>query len=405
MYLKVLVGQHKGLVVEVVPHQSLIAGRSRQAQLSLPDESYLSRNHFRVEYQPPVLQLVDLNSRNGTFLNGKRVTTCRLCDGDVISVGKTEIRVSMPGEERKGVPEAFDKTYVPTVREFAAASLKEELNLPGLQLQDVLGQGAMGIVFRALELGTGRTVAVKAFKIHRDADSLGTQLFLREASILGQLAHPRIVAFEQLGMHQGRLYLVMEYIDRVPSLDVLNAADGQRSMRVCCGMMSEVLEGLHFAHSRGIVHRDVKPSNFLMYRNGRRLHVKLADFGLAKNFHQAGLSGITTEGDVRGSFGYMPPEQIRDSLTATPSCDIYAAASSLYSLLARQLPYPLESLTDIMLAKLETDPQPLIELRPDLPKELCSLIHAALSREPDGRPATSLEFQQRLAPFVKRAGK
>ena len=140
----------------------------------------------------------------------------------------------------------------------------------------------MGHVFLARHMGTGKKVAVKVIATPDATRSAGMQLFLREASVLSQLKHPRIVNAIEFGIFEQLPYLVMEYIPVIEWDDLLASRSGSEKTRISCWVVCQALEAIQHAHENHIVHRDIKPSNILAYRGGRHLHVKLSDFGLAR---------------------------------------------------------------------------------------------------------------------------
>jgi eukaryotic-like serine/threonine-protein kinase len=153
-------------------------------------------------------------------------------------------------------------------------------------------------------------------------------------SLTGLLKHPRIVRFIESAHVAGRVVFAMELIDAVDVKALGQRLTQSQDVPFFCSILRQVLDALDYAHERGLVHRDVKPGNILISRDGVRWRAKLADFGLAKNFQLAGLSQITEDGDVKGTLAFMPPEQRLDSRYAKPTVDIYAAAATLYYFLA-----------------------------------------------------------------------
>jgi serine/threonine-protein kinase len=151
------------------------------------------------------------------------------------------------------------------------------------------------------------------------------------------------------------------------------------------------------------VHRDVKPSNILSYKEGGRLHTKLADFGLAKNFQDAGLSSLSRENEIRGTLGYMPPEQIINCRYAKPPCDLYAAGACLYFFLSGTLPVAeVEGKKSIALI-LNRPAVPLAQRAPDVPEALARTVDRALAREPEDRFSTAEHMRLALLPFTEKS--
>ena len=270
------------------------------------------------------------------------------------------------------------------------------------EILEELGRGGMGVVYRAEQRSTGRVAAVKIIRPAAAATVDAMQLFLREARILSKLRHPRIVEYLSLGLGDGQMYLAMEYLPVVDFPQLLATQSRPRQIRLVAGIMSRVLEALQHAHEHHVVHRDVKPSNILVYKSNGRLHVKLADFGLAKNFERAGLTSITCERDVRGTLGYMSPEQLLDSRYAGPPCDIYSAGACLYYFLSGQRPHDFEDRADAIVRITTTRPRPLAELAPDVPLRLCRAVDRALACDPKARYSSAAEFGRLICRFAEK---
>lgn len=419
--LDVIEGPHEGLKFEFREHASLLAGRAREAHLCLDGDPHFSRYHFRIEVKPPRGMLFDLDSRNGTFVNGKRVAEVLLQPGDIISGGKTKIRFTAvtadPQATTAMLPESSSPSPAgPTVitsQDGSPATSGAPSGFAGALpqqidqylLHEMLGQGGMGVVHRATHVESGREVALKIIipVSSRDLSSkVLKQLFLREAQVMSQLDHPRIVKLHQLGADAGRLFMAMEYVPSLHYDDLAGTQPPEAQVRIACGVVSQVLGALDFAHSRGFVHRDIKPGNILLFRRGHRVHSKLADFGIAKSVLAAGLSSMTGEGEMRGSLPYMSPEQVMDCRLARPSCDIYSAGVTLYWYLSRHYPFTRETIHSYTAAILNETPTPLSQYRPDLPRELVALVHQALQKLPDERFRTAQEMREALLPFSRR---
>lgn len=259
----------------------------------------------------------------------------------------------------------------------------------------------MGFVYRAVQKATGGTVALKVMKAARTAE-MGveqSQLFAREASILSQLHHPHIIRFLEMGITNGRLFVATEFVETVTLEELLSGQPFDYRVRVVCDMACQILEALDYAHRRSVVHRDIKPSNILLQRSSPKPVAKLVDFGLAKNYKDAGFSGLTLENEVRGSYGYMAPEQLANSCYAKPACDLYSLGVTLYEYLSGRLPFEGRAVLRASRATQGFSPIPLAELCPGLPHELVTVIHRALQNDPLDRFSSADEMRAALLPW------
>jgi hypothetical protein len=423
--LDVVTGPHIGAHFEFQHHDTFLVGRGTWAHLCLSRDLHFSRHHFRIEIRPPDCYLIDLGSRNGTFVNGHRVKSVFLRDGDVISGGKTEIRVRVgnakPAAQAPTVLGAFSSTatcenkasttdarrtatgsgLLITGQTNAGSSIAPIQPLPGYELQEELGGGSMGVVYRALHTTTRQEVAIKLISQKQTTSEHAIQLFIREANLLGRLDHPHIVRCLDFGYTAGQLYLVMECVPKIALQDVLANEPQSSCIRIPCAIVRQVLQALEHAHRMSIVHRDIKPENVLLFRKGRKLNAKLADFGLAKNYVYAGLSEISHEGDIRGTIAYMPPELVVDCRDARPAGDIYSVGATLYYYLSRQFPFDFGNRNKLAVV-LEDDPVPLAKRVPGLPPKLAKIVHRALAKEPCDRFASAGEMFDALKPFATR---
>jgi serine/threonine-protein kinase len=401
--LRIIAGPHQGEEFTFDSHNTLVVGRALDAQWRMLKDPYFSRYHFRVEANPPDCRLEDMGSTNGTLVNGVRVQTLALKDGDRIGCGETIFEVCVsPG------PEATDKTLllpVATAMPETVAYVAERPEPPvpkrlgDFEIQRELGRGAMGVVYHALH-ATGRPAAIKIIQPQAAARPHSMQLFLREVMLLGQLRHPRIVEYLSHGLHEGKMYLAMEYLPVVEFRGVLDRQSRAKQLRLACGIVCRALEALQFAHERNVVHRDVKPANILVYSSDKRLQVKLADFGLAKNYLYAGFSSISRENLARGTLNYMAPEQLINCRYAQPACDIYAAGVCLYYYLSNALPYELADRPSAVAHILNNAPRPLQEVASDVPPELMDFVARAMAREPSERFASAEHMRQSLLKFT-----
>jgi eukaryotic-like serine/threonine-protein kinase len=410
--IEVVEGPHRDQRFEFDQHATLLVGRSSSAQLCLHDDAYFSRFHFRLEINPPDVYFIDLGSRNGTAVNGRRVKERRLHDGDIISGGMTKLRLrvlrdnpssqSLKATVYQHATAAASKTIFGTQTDGDTAGDTRIPMIPGYDIVAELGTGGMGIVYHAIQKSSSKDVALKVILPQHATSEHAMQLFAREVNNLCQLNHRRIVGFKEFGMHAGQMYLAMEYVKTVDLNSIIGAISKRAALRIPCAIACQVLEALEYAHAKSLVHRDIKPTNILLSKPNKKLHVKLADFGVSKNYFSAGFSEMTSEHESRGTLAYMPPEQIIDCRYAKPPADIYAVGATLYYFLSGTPLFDFTTASCAFAMVLEAEPIPLEERLPDCPPELSAIIHRALAKDPEKRFGTAKEMRQSLEPFSRK---
>lgn len=378
---------------------SAVAGRSKSVAIFVGDDREASREHCRFEMTASGGYVEDLGSRNGTLLNGQHIGRALLQDGDVVSVGLSMLTIRYSHHSEIYEPETAPGS-VGGLADATTALLPREVG--PYEITGVIGKGGMGVVYSALHRKTKEALAIKLVLPHLNTTPQALQIFLREASILTGLKHSRIVASREFGLHENRPYFVMEYVPSVDLETILATQSPQRRIRIVCKSICKVLEGLQYAHEQGIVHRDIKPSNILVFWTGQKLNCKLADFGLAKRFDDAGMSGLTGENEIRGTLAYMPPEQLKDSRSAGRAADIYATGVCLFRFLAGVLPYRQTEGEALMRCVIQHDVRPLSELLPDCPSTLEQIVTRAMQVRPGDRFESAAAMLNDLAEFVNR---
>jgi len=217
--------------------------------------------------------------------------------------------------------------HVPTPEELAP-------HFPGLVIEDLLGRGGMGVVYRARHKALDREVALKVLPERVAQDRAFADRFQREARALAKLQHPNIVAVHDFGTTDGLFWLVMEYVDGANIRQAMRA--GQIGPKEALAIVPQICDALQYAHEHGVVHRDIKPENVLLDKAG---HVKVADFGLAKLMeHDAADPTLTGAGQVMGTPHYMAPEQWEKPTTVDHRADIYSLGVVFYEMLTGELP-------------------------------------------------------------------
>src|SRR5262245_19490321 len=268
--------------------------------------------------------------------------------------------------------------------------------VPGLQLgtyriEAQLGEGGMGVVYRALDTKLQRPVAVK-FLSGELSDSAARRRFQREAQMASSLNHPHIITVYDAGEFDGRQYLVTEYVDGGTLKTWVHS--GQRTWLQTVELLIGVADGLAAAHQAAILHRDIKPENILVAKNG---YAKLADFGLAKLAEPlpdeaATLTeGRTQQGVLLGSVPYMSPEQASGKSLDSRS-DIFSFGVVLFEMLAGRRPFEGATTLEVLEAIAHRPAPSLAQLRPDLPVILRTVIEKALEKDPVVRYQTMQEL-------------
>ncbi|MGW4566137.1 protein kinase domain-containing protein [Streptomyces sp. NPDC004561] len=245
------------------------------------------------------------------------------------------------------------------------------------QLEERLGRGAMGEVWRAADQLLGRPVAVKLLHAEQAADA---ERFRLEAQTAGRLNHPNVVGMYDFGSHHDRLYLVMELIDGW-SLAQERSLRGVLNPQDATAIAAQAAAGLAAAHQRGVIHRDVKPANVML--TGDRT-AKIADFGIAR-FADEAASALTVTGKILGTADYLAPERALGR-PAQPASDAYSLGCVLYELLTGRPPFRGATSLAVVQQHVDAAPAPPSRLRPGIPQQLSDYVLLLLAKDPAHRP-------------------
>jgi serine/threonine-protein kinase len=394
----------------------------------MPNDPLLSREHFRIEISPPNCILKDLGSTNGTKVNGLRVDSTPLRNGDVITVGDSAILVRLERPAAAGRTVAHCLGCGQAAPDYTASSTTNidptgdwlcpscsarRRQFPSTHsdylIERRIGFGGMGEVFLARQLSNNRQVAIKMMIPTGAASAKAKDYFRREMKILKDLlmptgqCHPNIVAFYDILEVDSQFQLIMEHVAGKNALEWVAGLSTPLPVNAAARIGRLLLSALDYAHSKGYVHRDVKPSNLLVMGPPQRPQVKLSDFGLAKNFREnTGFVGLTHQGDIGGSVGFLSPDHIRDFRDLKEPADIYSAGATLYYLLTDRYPYldfdPKRG--DAYCMILENPAVPLRAHRPDAPDGLDRVLRKALEKHPRDRWKSAAEMSEALRPFL-----
>jgi serine/threonine-protein kinase len=245
------------------------------------------------------------------------------------------------------------------------------------RLGDVLGEGGMAVVYRGHDLLLNRPVAIKILRPQYATDESFLRRFEREAQSAAGFSHPNIVNVYDVGKDGDRHYIVMEYI-RGPSLKELIRRQGPFSVDGAVFIIGQVASALDYAHQRALVHRDIKPQNILVDRDG---NAKVVDFGIAKGMRDVNL---TEAGTGMGTVHYVSPEQARGE-PATPASDLYSTGVVLYEMLTKQLPFEADSPVGVAMQHVNATPPAPSTINPAIPPAVDEIVLKALAKEPQDR--------------------
>lgn len=292
----------------------------------------------------------------------------------------------------------------------ARAGRPEVAPIQGYTVLEELGRGGMGAVYLARHDASGRQVALKLMLPQVAADPTALERFLREAELTRALDHPHIVRLYDVGCADGSFFFTLEVCRGGSVGDLMKKRNAPLAVDEAVRYALQLAKGLEYAHQaviprpagvpgppvQGVVHRDLKPGNFFLTGDPRRPDAKIGDYGLAKAFDLAGLSGHTMTGTAAGTPVFMPRQQVVNFKYARPEVDVWALAASLYVMLCGAPPRDFTPGRDPWRTVLETRPVPLLVRDPRLPRRLAEAVDAALVDEPAIAVTSARELRRSL---------
>lgn len=421
-----------------------VLGRAKECSPRLPDDEFhrtVSRHHCLLDLNPPDARIRDFGSRNGTYVNGRKIGQREehqtpeegaalsfpehdLSDGDEIRLGNTVFRVDIrvpvhhptmalpqcakcgrevaselggrSGQyvctECRSKPEAVAELLV----SLAHTGHRELAPIAGYTLLRELGRGGMGAVYLARHEDSGEEVALKVMLPRVAASTAASARFLREVELTRNLRHANIAALHDAGFAEGTFYFTTEYCAGGSLDQLVERGGGRLETGQAVRFATQALAGLAHAHRQGVVHRDLSPHNILLGESDGEPVAKIADFGLAKAFDNAGLSGLTRTGAAAGKPWYIPRQQVINFRDVTPAVDVWALSACLYRILTGAYPRDFPRGKDPWQIILQAEPVPIRRREPRVPRALASVLDEALREDPNAPFQTAGELRQAL---------
>jgi eukaryotic-like serine/threonine-protein kinase len=421
--LTITEGKLQGREFSFDSRSTCFIGRHPDCNIQIPNDSdhkMISRYHCFLDINPPDIRVRDLGSLHGTYVNreciGKRESDQTaeegrqlrllerdLKDGDSIKLSNTTFQVSVDlSSDNLDIPPTF------IVHEFQGEILSRmdidfdtDLGLIANYTKiKLLGRGGCGEVYLASHddaMGNRKLVALKTLLPRVAVMPHMKDRFLKEVELTKMLDHPNLVKFDDYGEVNDIFYFTMEFCDRGSVVHLMEKRGGKLGIEEALDIILQVLDGLHYAHTeKSLVHRDIKPGNIFLTVDRGMTIAKLGDYGLAKAFDLAGLSGQTLTGSAMGTPSFMPRQQVLNFKYVEPDVDLYAIAATLYFMLTGSYPRQLEGSIDPMLEILTKAAIPIREKDESIPQPLAELIDLALVDNPKLHFKSAIAFKQAL---------
>jgi len=457
--LKVIQGKLTGEKFTFEEYTNCIVGRNHDKNrgIRVPNDQHhrhISRNHCLLDINPPDIRVRDFGSLNGTYVNGKKIgqrdknqsaqegtklvfSEHDLKNGDEIKLADTVFRVEIDaavvstpkcakcgkevsneiGTHREGKYICRNCRNDPSkvmkkLLEQANAGENELIAIQGYTIIKEIGRGDMGAVYLASHDQTGEQVALKVMFPQVAANQKATENFLRETENTKALCHSNIVQLKNYGNSKGSFFYTFEFCELGNLEHFMKQRGGTLSIDLACNITLQALTGLEYAHrakipevklkdgtmfdGRGLVHRDLKPANIFLSGNSASPIAKVGNFGLAKSFEIAGLSGQTRTGSAAGTPCFLPRQQVINFKYAKPEVDVWAMAACLYYMLTGAYPRTFIKGQDMWKTVLQTDAVPIQQRNSSIPPKLAQVIDAALEDNPSIKIKSATEFKLAL---------
>ncbi|MFH1707390.1 MAG: FHA domain-containing serine/threonine-protein kinase [Planctomycetota bacterium] len=391
-----------------------LIGRALHADIRILDDKQVSREHCRIVRLDDGCVIEDMQSSNGTFLNGNKVAgKHKLKYEDIIKVGARQV-VFREDRRRTGGP--TEAPHVDGVcaqclgvisgQEIAAGQVEYKgkgflclecsadksrvhTYFNNYEIQKKIAQGGMGVVYKAKHRILGTVVALKMIRAGQDQNTEAIKRFLREIRLGARVVHNNIVRFLDAGQDKGIHYAIMEYCEGISLGDKLS--DGVQQTKLAADIAGQLFDAVQAIHNADLVHRDIKPANVILMKDNV---VKLIDFGLVKELNEENASIITGTGIGLGSPWYIAPEQFKQSRNADRRADIYSLGATLYHVVCGRPPIMGETHKEFFRQMAEFKVNHPCQLNSELSQATGDWLMGALTQDPDKRYQTVKEFRK-----------
>ncbi|MEA5620114.1 protein kinase [Cronbergia sp. UHCC 0137] len=420
-----------------------IIGRKEDCYPRLPNDlehDTISRYHCLLDINPPDIRVRDFGSLNGTYINGGKIgqreshqtpeqadrSHCLEYDlqhGDEIKLGDTVFKVAIEVEQQiiqSSTPnfisdqEPRDRpNFLVIIKRLLALADQGDFDLKilhGYNTVKLLGKGRFGDVYLVQHPETNKYLVLKVMSPVVTAQAASVQTFLYQIENMKVLQHPNLVQLYNYGYAEKLFFLIMEYYEEGTVYDLMQQLGGKIPVDIAVDIIIQVLDGLIHTHNaeipfmelanvtvgkgRGLVHRNLKPTNILLRRNNDKFIAAIGNYGLAKAFDLAGLSGQTLTKKTAGTPGFIPRQQVIDFKRAKPDVDVWATAACLYNMLTGYVPRNFTA--DPWLSVLQNNPVPIQNRDANIPAKLAKVIDLALIEKPQIHFQSAAEFKEAL---------
>jgi serine/threonine protein kinase len=346
-------------------------GREPTNEVPILNDTSISRNHACVMFLKDGFWIEDLGSTNGTFVNGKKLSGRKqVYQGDHIVLGKTEL-VIVPVENGQS-----------GFREY--------------EIVQEVGRGGMGVVYKAIDHKHRRTVAIKQLVLHNVEplrQKARSERFRREATLAQRLNHPNIVPVYDVHLGPENFYYVMEFLEGHSLRKEMETRGGRLTAREYMPILEQIASALQYAHSKSVVHRDVKPDNIFIMPDGS---VRLTDFGIARIVEELDEANLTRSGAMLGTLAYAAPEQLNNAKKVDHKADIFSLGIVTYEALSGVSPFQGNGITDTVVQIASAREKPLCELVPGINPDTSAVVAKSMAKKAADRHRSVSDFSDQF---------